>query len=46
VTLDPVPNAYTYGHTRPFVVLTSGLQSPTAKNRIEIEFCRSAVYDL
>jgi Zn-dependent protease with chaperone function len=25
VTLDPVPNAYTYGHTRPFVVLTSGL---------------------
>lgn len=25
VTLDPNPNAYTYGHTRPFVVLTSGL---------------------
>ena len=25
VTLDPLPNAYTYGHTRPFVVLTSGL---------------------
>jgi Zn-dependent protease with chaperone function len=25
VTLDPVANAYTYGHTRPFVVLTSGL---------------------
>lgn len=25
VTLDPVPNAYTYGHTRPFIVLTSGL---------------------
>src|SRR5689334_7073190 len=25
VTLDPVPNAFTYGHTRPFVVLTSGL---------------------
>jgi Zn-dependent protease with chaperone function len=25
VTLDPVPNAYTYGHTHPFVVLTSGL---------------------
>lgn len=25
VTMDPVPNAYTYGHTRPFVVLTSGL---------------------
>lgn len=25
VTLNPVPNAYTYGHTRPFVVLTSGL---------------------
>jgi len=25
VTLDPAPNAYTYGHTRPFVVLTSGL---------------------
>jgi Zn-dependent protease with chaperone function len=25
VMLDPVPNAYTYGHTRPFVVLTSGL---------------------
>ncbi|MGZ3407449.1 MAG: M48 family metallopeptidase, partial [Polyangia bacterium] len=25
VTLDPVPNAFTYGHTRPFVVMTSGL---------------------
>ncbi|HQR33539.1 MAG TPA: M48 family metallopeptidase [Blastocatellia bacterium] len=25
VTLDPVPNAYTYGHTRPFIVMTSGL---------------------
>jgi Zn-dependent protease with chaperone function len=25
ITLDPVPNAFTYGHTRPFVVLTSGL---------------------
>lgn len=25
VTVDPVPNAFTYGHTRPFVTLTSGL---------------------
>lgn len=25
VKLDPVPNAFTYGHTRPFIVLTSGL---------------------
>ena len=25
VQLDPVPNAFTYGHTRPFIVLTSGL---------------------
>jgi Zn-dependent protease with chaperone function len=25
ITVDPIPNAYTYGHTRPFVVLTSGL---------------------
>lgn len=25
VTLDPVPNAYTYGQTRPFIVITSGL---------------------
>jgi Zn-dependent protease with chaperone function len=25
VTVDPVPNAFTYGHTRPFIVLTSGL---------------------
>jgi Zn-dependent protease with chaperone function len=25
VSLDPQPNAYTYGHTRPFIVLTSGL---------------------
>ena len=25
VRLDPVPNAYTYGHTKPFIVLTSGL---------------------
>jgi len=25
VNVDPVPNAYTYGHTRPFMVLTSGL---------------------
>jgi Zn-dependent protease with chaperone function len=25
VNVDPIPNAYTYGHTRPFMVLTSGL---------------------
>jgi Zn-dependent protease with chaperone function len=25
VSMDPVPNAYTYGHTRPFIVMTSGL---------------------
>jgi Zn-dependent protease with chaperone function len=25
VTVDPVPNAWTYGHTNPFVTLTSGL---------------------
>jgi Zn-dependent protease with chaperone function len=25
VTTDPIPNAYTYGHNRPFIVLTSGL---------------------
>jgi Zn-dependent protease with chaperone function len=25
ITLDPVPNAFTYGHTRPFIVMTSGL---------------------
>jgi len=25
ITTDPVPNAFTYGHTRPFIVLTSGL---------------------
>jgi Zn-dependent protease with chaperone function len=25
VTTNPMPNAYTYGHTRPFIVLTSGL---------------------
>jgi Zn-dependent protease with chaperone function len=25
VRVDPVPNAYTYGHTKPFIVLTSGL---------------------
>lgn len=25
IMLDPVPNAYTYGHTHPFIVLTSGL---------------------
>jgi Zn-dependent protease with chaperone function len=25
VKLDPIPNAFTYGHTRPFIVLTSGL---------------------
>lgn len=25
VTLDPVPNAFTYGHTKPFITLTSGL---------------------
>ncbi|MEO6776609.1 MAG: M48 family metallopeptidase, partial [Kofleriaceae bacterium] len=25
VTLDPVPNAWTYGHTKPFITLTSGL---------------------
>ncbi|MGE0886947.1 MAG: M48 family metallopeptidase [Blastocatellales bacterium] len=25
IELNPVPNAYTYGHTRPFIVLSSGL---------------------
>ncbi len=25
VTVEPVPNAWTYGHTKPFVMLTSGL---------------------
>ena len=25
VSLDPNPNAYTYGHTKPFIVLSSGL---------------------
>ncbi|GAB4563370.1 MAG: M48 family metallopeptidase [Haliangiales bacterium] len=25
VALNPMPNAYTYGHTKPFIVLTSGL---------------------
>ena len=25
VTVDPVPNAWTYGHTQPFITLTSGL---------------------
>jgi Zn-dependent protease with chaperone function len=25
VNVDPQPNAYTFGHTRPFIVLTSGL---------------------
>ncbi len=25
VTVDPVPNAWTYGHTKPFVTVTSGL---------------------
>jgi Zn-dependent protease with chaperone function len=25
VTLDPVPNAFTYGHTKPFITLHSGL---------------------
>lgn len=25
LTTDPIPNAYTYGHTRPFMVVSSGL---------------------
>lgn len=25
VMVDPIPNAFTYGHTRPFIVLSSGL---------------------
>jgi len=25
VTVDPVPNAWTYGHTKPFITVTSGL---------------------
>jgi Zn-dependent protease with chaperone function len=25
VTVDPIPNAFTYGHTKPFITLTSGL---------------------
>lgn len=29
VTTDPNPNAFTYGHTRPFIVVTSGLVEST-----------------
>ncbi|MBO0720192.1 MAG: M48 family metallopeptidase [Blastocatellia bacterium] len=25
ITVDPVPNAFTYGHNRPFITMTSGL---------------------
>ena len=25
ITVDPVPNAFTYGHTHPFITMTSGL---------------------
>jgi Zn-dependent protease with chaperone function len=25
VTVDPIPNAWTYGHTKPFITLTTGL---------------------
>lgn len=25
VSMDPTPDAYTYGHTRPFIIITSGL---------------------
>lgn len=25
INVDPMPNAFTYGHTRPFVIMTSGL---------------------
>ena len=25
VTVDPIPNAFTYGHTKPFITVTSGL---------------------
>src|SRR5437867_5659596 len=25
VKLDPTPNAFTYGHTKPFITITSGL---------------------
>jgi Zn-dependent protease with chaperone function len=25
IAVDPVPNAFTYGHTRPFITMTSGL---------------------
>jgi Zn-dependent protease with chaperone function len=25
IHVDPIPNAFTYGHTKPFIVLTSGL---------------------
>lgn len=25
ITVDPTPNAFTYGHTRPFITMTSGL---------------------
>ena len=25
VKLDPIPNAFTYGHTKPFITLTTGL---------------------
>jgi Zn-dependent protease with chaperone function len=37
VTLDPNPNAFTFGHKRPFVVLTSGLVDTLGDE--ELFFC-------
>lgn len=37
VNMDPVPNAYTYGHRKPFIVLTSGLVDMLSDE--ELFFC-------
>ena len=34
VTTDPNPNAFTYGHTRPFIVVTSGLIEATNEEEL------------
>jgi Zn-dependent protease with chaperone function len=34
VTLDPNPNAFTYGHTKPFVTVTSGMVDMTTDEQL------------
>lgn len=39
MTTDPMPNAFTYGHTKPFIVLTSGLVETMGDEELFFVLC-------